>query len=600
MTSDATHVQAAFDLRVRPAISRHGSAAQAPNQHKEQRGRVPGARPRLSVIIPVYQGEDTLADCLQGLDAQTVATGDVEVIVVDNNSSDGSADIARSHPRVCLLQEPEQGAYAARNKALQCARGEIFVFTDPDCIADPHWLATIIETFADPSTAVAIGASDPAGSTGAISLLGRYEREKDRYALGSADPLVYYGHTNNMAVHRRVFEAVGIFDRCRRGGDTMLVRRVADRFGCDSIRYVPTMRVRHMEIATAGDYFHKVRTYARSSVAYGAASGARPLTTAERWRVYRKLCARDDVTAWGAFHVAILLGLGMLNWHVARAAAQAGTLSARGNRRQPIYAAVLAMTRLHGRVLRRDEISSRQTRVGRSLDAVERRLRSRRRAQRRPSQSRLFPREDRDSRQEWVCRDERWSRVIHRWDHRRRLQQGLPLDVQDEPLRPVHGLEVDSEGNNIRVDVPAEGRERWVYMHLDAATHPWNNYRWRFTACRNSPFREFQFAFRYVDFYNRYRIRHEAGRLRFDIVRKGRFHLDITTLPFEMQIGREYRFEVEVRDRRFLISVDDRLVFDEVDPFDLFPRGPVAIILWEDDEQTDIRATVRDIEVVEI
>ena len=57
----------------------------------------------VSVIVPVYNAKETLLDCLTALMTQSYPSQCYEVIVVDNNSIDGSMDIARGFPNVCIL-----------------------------------------------------------------------------------------------------------------------------------------------------------------------------------------------------------------------------------------------------------------------------------------------------------------------------------------------------------------------------------------------------------------------------------------------------------------------------------------------------------------
>lgn len=295
--------------------------AQAPGvrergrQHALRRS-APAEPPRVSVIIPVYQGETTLPACLAALDAQTVPAGGFEILVVDNNSTDRSARIVESHPRARLLREPEQGAYAARNLALAHARGEILAFTDPDCVPDRDWLERTQEAFRQPSALIAIGPADGVGPSLSLELLAKYERHKDSFALRSRDPRIYYGHTNNMAVRREVFDALGPFLHRQRGADTVLVRRAVDRFGCGCVRYVPAMRVRHLEVDSARVYFRKSRTYAASARSYGPIADSRPLTMQER--AHTLWCTiREERLSIGRAAVLIgLLAVGMACWRI--------------------------------------------------------------------------------------------------------------------------------------------------------------------------------------------------------------------------------------------------------------------------------------------
>ncbi len=90
--------------------------------------------PLVSFIVPVLNAEPYLGQCLESLVDQDIA--EVEVIVIDDGSTDGSADICKSmaeaDARIRVLQGPRQGAGAARNKGLDVAAGEYVVFVDAD------------------------------------------------------------------------------------------------------------------------------------------------------------------------------------------------------------------------------------------------------------------------------------------------------------------------------------------------------------------------------------------------------------------------------------------------------------------------------------
>jgi glycosyltransferase involved in cell wall biosynthesis len=97
------------------------------------------ARPLVSVLVPVYQGERYLAEALDSVFAQDYEP--LEVIVLDDGSTDGSADIARSYDGVRYLRQENSGIAAARNAAIGAARGEIVAFLD----ADDVWLPGSLE-----------------------------------------------------------------------------------------------------------------------------------------------------------------------------------------------------------------------------------------------------------------------------------------------------------------------------------------------------------------------------------------------------------------------------------------------------------------------
>ncbi|MFC0200955.1 glycosyltransferase [Paracoccus rhizosphaerae] len=94
----------------------------------------------ISVVIPVWNGESRIAATLDAISLQTAARDQFEVIVVDNGSTDGTADIVRRYPFVTLLSEPQPGSYRARNRGVAVARCEYILFTDGDCIPVPEWI----------------------------------------------------------------------------------------------------------------------------------------------------------------------------------------------------------------------------------------------------------------------------------------------------------------------------------------------------------------------------------------------------------------------------------------------------------------------------
>lgn len=102
-------------------------------------------QPIISVIIPAYNEQDFLARCLKSLQQQKDAPI-YEVIVVDNNSTDNTAQIAKSY-KAKVIKEPIKGVMHARQAGLQVAKGEIIVTTDADCFYKPYWLSNIYKTY---------------------------------------------------------------------------------------------------------------------------------------------------------------------------------------------------------------------------------------------------------------------------------------------------------------------------------------------------------------------------------------------------------------------------------------------------------------------
>jgi GT2 family glycosyltransferase len=96
-----------------------------------------GPWPRVSVVVCTHNGAGTLPECLDAVDG--LAYPNFELIVVDDGSSDGSADIARSRGAT-LVEIEHRGLSAARNAGIERADGEIVAFLDDDAFPDPDWL----------------------------------------------------------------------------------------------------------------------------------------------------------------------------------------------------------------------------------------------------------------------------------------------------------------------------------------------------------------------------------------------------------------------------------------------------------------------------
>jgi glycosyltransferase involved in cell wall biosynthesis len=93
----------------------------------------------LSIIIPAFNEAEQLAGCLDSIAAQTELPD--EVIVVNNNSSDTTEQIARSYPFVTLLQESEQGIVYARDTGFNAAQSDIIARIDADTNLPSDWVA---------------------------------------------------------------------------------------------------------------------------------------------------------------------------------------------------------------------------------------------------------------------------------------------------------------------------------------------------------------------------------------------------------------------------------------------------------------------------
>ncbi|MAI37133.1 MAG: glycosyltransferase family 2 protein [Alteromonadaceae bacterium TMED7] len=100
--------------------------------------------PIISVIIPVWNDSKRIIRCIDALKRQSLARHLFEIIVIDNVSTDNTYEVLSRIDGISLLQESKPGSYAARNKAINIAKGTYLAFTDSDCLPDKKWLEELI------------------------------------------------------------------------------------------------------------------------------------------------------------------------------------------------------------------------------------------------------------------------------------------------------------------------------------------------------------------------------------------------------------------------------------------------------------------------
>jgi glycosyltransferase involved in cell wall biosynthesis len=110
---------------------------------------------RVSIVIPVYNEGARIGDCLEAIAAQTVRP--YEVIVVDNNSTDNTAEVVGGYPFAKLLLAKRQGVVHARNRGFNAARGDIIGRIDADTRLPADWVGRIQSLFRERALSAVTG-----------------------------------------------------------------------------------------------------------------------------------------------------------------------------------------------------------------------------------------------------------------------------------------------------------------------------------------------------------------------------------------------------------------------------------------------------------
>jgi glycosyltransferase involved in cell wall biosynthesis len=161
---------------------------------------------RVSLVIPAYNEESYLVLCLDAIAAQTVRP--FEVIVVDNNSTDNTAAVARRYRFVTIVRETKQGLVFARDRGFNAARGDIIGRLDCDSLISPDWVERVQQIFADTTIDAVSGQVGyvNVGLANVINALDGYIRRYMTRHMGALGEQFLYG--SNMAIRRQSWQAV--------------------------------------------------------------------------------------------------------------------------------------------------------------------------------------------------------------------------------------------------------------------------------------------------------------------------------------------------------------------------------------------------------
>ena len=237
----------------------------------------PPVWPHVSIIIPTYNRAKELERCLHSLFGLDYPAHCLEIIVVDDASTDGTADIlqwivqaAETHDlemRV-VRHAKRQGVGIGRNSGEETAKYGLIAYIDSDCVASPGWLKELVPTFQNMRIA-AVGGMIRAYERN--TLLGRYEDVCSSMYMGgrpqqiSLKSSLTYLPAANLVIRRTIWQQLGGFASMTQGEDVDFCRRLL--MSGASMNYIPQGVVYH-------DYRTTWGSFLRIRVAYASAEAA--------------------------------------------------------------------------------------------------------------------------------------------------------------------------------------------------------------------------------------------------------------------------------------------------------------------------------------
>jgi GT2 family glycosyltransferase len=216
--------------------------------------------PRISVVVCTYNGSRTIRDCLEGL--RRLQYPNFEVIVVDDGSTDATAEIVEKHG-FRLIRTENRGLSSARNTGLEAATGEIVAYLDDDAYPDPHWLTYLAATFMHTTHAALGGPNIPPAGDGPIADCIANAPGGPVHVLLS-DQEAEHVPGCNMAFRKAALQAIGGFDPQFRiaGDDVDVCWRLRERGW--TVGFNPAAVVWHHRRNSVRAYWKQQRNYGKA------------------------------------------------------------------------------------------------------------------------------------------------------------------------------------------------------------------------------------------------------------------------------------------------------------------------------------------------
>jgi glycosyltransferase involved in cell wall biosynthesis len=279
---------------------------------------------KYSIIIPTFNRSETLKGCLRTLLKQDISSGDYEIIVVDDGSTDNTSQIVED---IRKNSQENAGCAVARNTGIKNANGDILFFTDDDCIVPENWMSKILKGFEEYPEASGVGGWYAVSQSELESnkysfmieaLTREYRGDYRNFSqLSNAVNGSMCGNTANVAYKREVFEKVGLFDDYTKKTakiDWELKYRI-EHAGL-KLLYIPLV-IEHQKKVTCKEFFNRAFRYGFADYYFSLKFSSKPKKPTILEIIKRVGNLKSSEPKVSSFLYFKYLFLSLLGWHYA-------------------------------------------------------------------------------------------------------------------------------------------------------------------------------------------------------------------------------------------------------------------------------------------
>jgi len=246
--------------------------------------------PKVSVVVPVYNGADTIALCIESLLQQDYPSDAYDIIIVENGSIDNTTSIVQKYP-VRLFHSSIRGPAAARNFGIARSNADIIAFTDADCIAHPRWLSELVPEYQDPEVGGIGGSILPYehAERNFVEIFSEEHSPLTNFTSGEHEFLPHL-YTANASYRQRILNEVGGFNpNVITGQDVDISWRVQLQTKT-RLHYAPDAIIYHHHRSTRVGLARQYRRYGFGEIVLDTMYGKYPGYPRNRNYQLRRIC----------------------------------------------------------------------------------------------------------------------------------------------------------------------------------------------------------------------------------------------------------------------------------------------------------------------